>query len=428
MSTLAEESPERPRALAESTIEAEHQAVRHSVFANSSKLWVLGAFVCTAYFLSTVVIGFEMAAEQPNDYLSFWSAGELVLNGRVDEVYDRTAHHEQSEMITGDRPLDSLPFLLPPTFLFVSVAVAWVGFLPGMALLTTLGVLAVSWPVWRSARQRLAVVLALAAPTTLMNTQLGQLGLLFAGASMTALLDHRRHPWRSGVALAILSIKPQLGIGIGLALLAARAWRALFAGVVCSSGLVVWSVVLFGSNRWNEFVDGLSRVGPLVEEAGWGNQGVYALLTSQGVSPAVASVVQILLVLVVGVPVLRNVSRKGLNEIAIAMVLCMSVLVSPRAYAYDYQVLAPAAVLLVINRDGLRRSESITRRAILSSIMLGFIALYGFPTMPAAALTLLWLSRTFSEPPGLVNLRVKVPGVFRLGFLAENRHVEEPAS
>lgn len=369
---------------------------RRSIFNDPVKLWIVGVFVCTVYVASTVTIGFLKASEIPNDYLSFWSAGELVLNGHTDGVYSRTVHHQQSEAITGDRPLDNLPFLLPPTFLFVSVTAASFGYLPGMALLTAIGVAATVLPVWRITRRWLAVLLALAAPTTLVNTQLGQLGMIFAGAAVTALLDHRRHPWRSGVALAVLSLKPQLGVGIGLALVAARAWRALAAGVFCSLLAVVVSALVFGLNRWTEFIDSLSQTGMLVEKAGWANQSAYALLTSEGIPVPLAGVVHLVLVFAVGMPVLANVRRRGLSEVVIAMVLCMSILISPRSYAYDYQVLVPAAVLLIANRNEVSRSESTLRWAILCAITLALVALRGYPAMPVAALTLLWLARASS--------------------------------
>lgn len=382
-----------------SVVEVDADPPRQSLFADPAMLWVIGIFACTVYAASTVTIGFVKASEIPNDYLSFWSAGELALNDQADGVYNRETHHQQSEAITGDRPLDNLPFLLPPTFLFVSIAVASIGFLPGMALLTIVGVTASAWPVWRLTRKWLGMVLALSAPTVLVNAQIGQLGMVFAGAATTALLDHQRHPWRSGIALAVLSLKPQLGAGIGVALVVSRAWRALSAGVFCSLVVLVMSILAFGPGRWIEFIGSLSQTDELVDKAGWANQGVYALLTSQGLSVVLAGAVHLLLVVAVGYSVLANVRRDGLSEVTMAMVLCMSILISPRSYVYDYQVLVPAAILMYVNRDELGRSEETVRWAILGVVTLGFVALLGYPAMPVAAVTLLWLSDAFAGRP-----------------------------
>ena len=58
----------------------------------------------------------------------------------------------------------------------------------------------------------------------------------------------------AGVCIGCLALKPHLGLMLPVALLAARAWRAIAAAAVTVAGLAAVSGALFGWDAWREWL------------------------------------------------------------------------------------------------------------------------------------------------------------------------------
>jgi hypothetical protein len=367
---------------------------RDGLLGDRRKLHVLGIVVCAAWLASTLWFGVIQARAQPVDFVAFWAAGEMVEAGDAADVYDFERHHQATETFTGPRDHTSMPYLLPPSFLLVARGLALLDYFPAFVLFSVVSMGAFGFLLWRLMADRLAVVLGFASPTTIPNLQIGQIGLLLAIAGAIALWEAERHPWRSGLALGVLSLKPQLGIGIGLALVVARAWRALAAGLVSSLFVVVASGWLFGWDRWPEWRTTASQAVGAMEgirrqEAPFKGQAVLSVAESFGFHSPVPQLAHAVMVIVVLALVLPVVRREGLTRRAMAMVMVMTVVISPRTLHYDYAFLVPAALWLVQDR---RRPEVTTRLALALAAALMGLALLSTPLATPAGLVLLWLA------------------------------------
>ena len=170
----------------------------------------------------------------PTDFVAFWAAGRLALEGHASQVYDWAVHHAMAvEGVGPHREL--LPWLNPPSFLvFVApfaafsypvAMVAWLGLTLALFVIVIRAIVGHDAAWWG----------ALAFPGVIINIAAGQGGFLTASLTGGGLLLRHR-PFVAGMLIGLLTIKPQLGILFPIALLAGRSWPAM-AGAVLTAAL-----------------------------------------------------------------------------------------------------------------------------------------------------------------------------------------------
>jgi hypothetical protein len=187
------------------------------------------------------------------DFIVFWLAAKLTLQGDVARVIDPAGFRYAME--AAFRP--SLPvhlWLYPSHYLlfiwpfgllpYVGALLAWWGSTLALFLGAALAGLAARWQA--------VVVLALA-PSTYTNVLLGQNGFLCGALLIAGLRLLQDRPVLAGVCFGLLTVKPQLGLLLPVALLALGAWRAIFSAAATAAVLVGLSVLLFGGQAWLDF-------------------------------------------------------------------------------------------------------------------------------------------------------------------------------
>src|ERR1700682_1378128 len=115
-----------------------------------------------------------------SDFVGFWSAGRLVLDGQAAAAYDPVVHKAASVAALGHDFAGDYPFNYPPPYLFVAAAVAslpytasyvaWVGLTALLYLAVTSRI--IGYPG--------SILLAGAFPPLLANAIVGQNGCLTA--------------------------------------------------------------------------------------------------------------------------------------------------------------------------------------------------------------------------------------------------------
>ena len=170
------------------------------------------------------------------DFISFWGAAQLALSGDPAAAYDQARLHEVQSAVVTFVNGDGMPFPYPPAFLLL---VAPFGLLP----------FAVSLAVWSAATFAVFFVLirrmfpqsgwlAAAFPPVFINAAIGQNAFVTAALFAGGMLFLQRRPFAAGLLLGCLVIKPQLGLLLPVALLAARQWRAIAGAATSSLGLL----------------------------------------------------------------------------------------------------------------------------------------------------------------------------------------------
>jgi hypothetical protein len=204
-----------------------------------------------------------------HDFLAFYSAGRLVLDGRPGSLYDVTALTAIQRTVIPD-PIGVngyMPFINPP---FVAVAFALLaGLTPetARATWTLIGValfLASAIGLTRSLRGRdrlLAIVLLAASFPVYHALAEGQLSLLLLASGIGALAAARGGRWTlAGLALIPFWLKPPLLLVPLVLLVLARRWRALMATMAGGVALAAVSLPFTGLVPYERYVGYLTAV------------------------------------------------------------------------------------------------------------------------------------------------------------------------
>ena len=290
------------------------------------------------------IVEFFWNASNPTDrdFISFWGAAQMALSGDPAGAYDQARLHDvQSAAVTFVNG-DGMPFPYPPAFLAL---VAPFGLLP----------FAASMALWSASTFALYFVvirrmfpdsgwLAAAFPPVFINAAIGQNAFLTAAIFIGGMLLLRQRPFVAGLLLGCLIIKPQLGLLLPVALLAARQWRAIAGAALSSIGLLVLGAAAFGmaaTEAWLAQMPLFVNIGRdgLV---GWHKMAsVYATMRQAGAGLELSFAIH-LTVATAAAAAVWLVWRSKTNLTAKAAVLATStMLASPYLFPYD-------AVLLVI--------------------------------------------------------------------------------
>lgn len=190
------------------------------------------------------------------DFVSFYTAGQLVLAGTPALAYDQAAHHALEQRISG-AGIPYVFFYYPPVFLLPCALLALLPYFVahGVFLAVTLaahlavlrGILGPWRPAW--------VVAALAFPATFWTIGMGQNAFLNAAllGGATLLLE-RRERW-SGALLGCLAIKPHVAMLAPFALLAAGRRAAFAVAASVAAGLALLTAALFGLDTWRAWLN-----------------------------------------------------------------------------------------------------------------------------------------------------------------------------
>src|SRR6266404_2376149 len=286
-----------------------------------------------------------------NNFTNMWIAGTQALHGDAASAYNPAEHIKAQDTLVGTGHARFSLWPYPPTYFLILAPLATLPYVAAFltwGLLTLLGCIVV---VYLVVRRRPAVALVLASPFTVWNVLAGQSGFLTASLLGASLLALERRPVLAGVFIGCLTYKPQLGILLPVALVAANQWRAFASAAITAVLLAGVSVAAFGADAWAAFPR------ELFAEAGetlfvdpddpWGYlQTVYGLIRALHGGAALAWFSQgtaTLAVTMIVWLVWRSPTRYSLKA---ATLSTAALIATPRLFAYDIAAIAiPLAFL-----------------------------------------------------------------------------------
>lgn len=368
------------------------------------------ARIVSAIFWATVVIatfatpGIRNLANhlKGEDFVQIYTLAHAAFEGHYPTLRTySTFHARQVELVPESAPERYLP-VYPPTAAmmfrpFAALSYGWAALAWAALSIAVYGL--VVWGSWRPERDLLAdrsfVVAAGAAfPPFILLILYGQTTTIPLAAFFLAWAALRAgRPFIAGLALGLLSVKPQFAIAICLVLALTTSWRILLGmglAVLAQVSLVAWMLGIQALEAYLETVRGIRSVEYLLEPSGWR---MHSIRTLTRLIPEPAGEllwgVSSLILIVLAARVWRSRAPVGPR---FGILVIASVLVNPHLFAYDAVVL----VLPFIWIGGwIERTLPPMRRAFWQAVY-GIAALILLPTafviyVQLSVILLLWL-------------------------------------
>ncbi|WP_420337367.1 glycosyltransferase family 87 protein [Roseibium sp.] len=303
-------------------------------------------FVAFLENLETIFdFGSSFSEIQLEDFVAFYRAGQLASTGLASIAYNPEFFAQAFSESNRE-----LLFLNPPHALLLFEVFAALPYSLARAIGLAINVAAVLGLVFiiRPKQGPLPYVFALLSCGAFQAFSILQISPLIAFLLVFSLIFSKTRPMLTGAALAVLSIKPQYGLLIPVYLIAMRDWRAFFAAVVVVSGVLLLSVVIYGSETWAAFylsfsggahMQQLNAVFPLIVTVGHslGKLGAPETMRMMGQAAVLA-------VCACGV---WHVCRRWPREQAQTLTLILICLSAPSFHYYDWLVLSAVFLLLL---------------------------------------------------------------------------------
>jgi len=285
------------------------------------------------------------------DFVNFWMAGHLGLQGRLTELYDLDAYHMALKS-TFSSSIEFMNFSYPPNALPLLLPLALLPY--GLALLLwhTFGLAALFMCSFAGAnRSKIAEFLPyiLSSPLLVLVISVGQASCFLASLFVGALRLLPKRPSLAGALLGLLTVKPQLGILLPPALLILGERRAFIAAGATAMLLLALSFALFGAQPWRDY---FAFTVPYQRSVVTQMIGLYPLMMvtpyagfwALGVPTNVALLLHTLIAIGVAAITCLSLRWPVDSRLKIVFLGLSSVIVTP--YCLDYDLTLPAAAIL----------------------------------------------------------------------------------
>lgn len=324
----------------------------------ASLVVVLGTSLTLFFCIVVVATAFIVTSQDGvrtlgSDFRVFWAAARLFLAGSPLAALDHATLTAEYNTVTEDW----MPWLYPPGYLLLVAPFGVMPYAYAFLAMTVLSILAIALasrpfvggvkPVWA------AMTLA---PAYLPTLIIGQNSLVWLSVLLAALAALRSgRAVVAGVLIGCLTLKPQLGLMIPFALLAAGQWRTLFAATGTAIALAVLPTLVVGLEYWPRLAEVMAehadRMVLLVNDLVL-TVSPFSLATLMGLSTSTALVLQGGMTALAALSVFLFWRSGRIGFDAKAALLLIAILLSA-PYLWYYEAAMMAAIGLFMVRAGI---------------------------------------------------------------------------
>jgi hypothetical protein len=292
------------------------------------------------------------------DWMVFYTAAQAYFAGNLPLVFDGealTAAINQRFDLWLASPLALHPWVYPPPFLMLFLPFGALPPIASVVLFLSAGWAASLALVWRyagsTARRWPIIGALLLCPAVPFNVLTGQNAFYTSALLVGGFGVIPRYPVLGGALVGMLSVKPQFCLMAGVALIAARQWRAIGGAAATACLLALVSVLVFGLDFWRAWLGLVFGGNELYQN--WINAGrlngisVYACVSWLGAPGSVASLAQAAAILVAGGVIYWVFRQPAPATTRLAALLAATVLAAPHVSNSDAVLLGLAASLFV---------------------------------------------------------------------------------
>lgn len=327
----------------------------------AATLFFLECLMVVAWWYGRTVIANPTIPTMGWDFVVYWNASGLAQAHGAAAAYDwELLRAAESQLL----PNTFSPFAYPPTYLLLIYPLGALPFGVAMLMFSLAGLALYLCFVHRALDNtyRLWLFPALAFPGIWTAFLAGQNSLFTVAAAGAALLLMRRHALAAGACIALLCVKPQLGLLFPLLLLCERRWAVIIAAAAFSALFLAVTALAFGIDIFSTSAASIAKFrGTVTEHAGVlrGAPTTFALLYVAGIEASLAYAVHAVVALGVAATCMWlwwQRPRLALSASALAVGTLLS---QPYLIYYDLAWLAIPLALLAADlaRHGSQRWE-----------------------------------------------------------------------
>ncbi|MEM8648804.1 MAG: glycosyltransferase family 87 protein, partial [Pseudomonadota bacterium] len=283
------------------------------------------------------------------DFFVFWGAAKLSLAGVPLDAFDPDRIREAAGLAGSDW----MPWAYPPGFLAILTPLGMLPFHMAWLVFTVVSaaaILAAVHPLTHG-RRHLLVAAALA-PAFVPAFLMGQTSTLWAATLVAALVALQSGRLiLAGVFVGLLTLKPQLGLLLPFALIAAGAWRTVISAGLTTLVISAVPTVFFGTAYWGLTAEMMAAHGEMVRgsiEDLHLMVSPYSFMAGLGIPEPTALILQwcITATCIVAVTIVWRAKDLSFDTKAAVLVTAIP-LSSPYIWIYESALLAPAALFML---------------------------------------------------------------------------------
>ncbi|MCB1460162.1 MAG: DUF2029 domain-containing protein [Nitratireductor sp.] len=331
------------------------------------------------------------------DFLNFWHYGLAAWNGEAMAYYDVWNYNAVLDRLIPGYDYPDQNWSYPPHYMLLAAPFGLVGYNWALAIFTGLGLF--GW--WKVAAQPLnhseSRLALFAMPTLTVFLLCGQVSALLAVALIAIWRNLDRRPLVAGLIIALLTVKPQIGLLIPLFLILTGRWKVFFAAAGGTIALIGTSLLLHGVEPWRYYlVDGISVQSTTLVDS---NVIVLGLMPTVFVNAVMAGLPKSAAMAAHATVALCAMGALGWillrcrdPFLQFASLVVATLIVTPYLMSYDTLILGWVMLMLLQRSEATALQGVIYRLAMIVSPLGVILALNGIPGAPLAILGLMvWL-------------------------------------
>ncbi len=220
-------------------------------------LLAVSAILCAAVVLLVILAGLTddgSLAWTNRDFSNYWIASRLVLEGRVLDLFQGQDIYFAHMTAAFGAGFPWHAWSYPPHFLLLIWPLGLLPYSVSMIVFLLVTMLIYLHAVSLVARQNPEFPALFLLPFILCNVLAAQNGFMTAAMLLYGLVLRDSRPLLAGIAIGLLTVKPQIGILLPLLLLFERRWIVILMAGVTTVAAVLLSVWIFGFETWTGYV------------------------------------------------------------------------------------------------------------------------------------------------------------------------------
>lgn len=315
-------------------------------------LLALSAMLAMVVYAALVTAALVRGPPYVNAVFLFWGWSRFLhVISPASLIYDPHVLAVFEHGLAGAQP-KNLPFVYPPSLLLLIWPLGLLHPVPALLLWISVSLALYVWACWHRRWGGRIAMSALVAPSTLAAVYYPETSLLVAALMIGGCRLIGRRPVLAGVLFGLLAFKPQFGLLIPVALIAARQWRSVLAAGATVLLSAIASGQIFGWATWAQLPSalvGVSRLLARLPSVTKFSPTVTASLRMLGAGPLLTDAAQVVAVVFVAVAV-WVCFRRGATALATAALLVGAVIAAPYAFFYDLTMVSYAVLAVVTER------------------------------------------------------------------------------